>query len=160
MPSKAPSILEFSVYRLDPRPSSQRHLHFPGDLARVIHNDLAAQQIANQRWRCRRLPGLRRRGRGGSEHCRQLRPENGNRRNATRNRLRFSDDLLDACSPAGMRRRRQDVVPRSSFYSGSVPPRANASVPSCAPADGPAGMTDCGSRHAHTSNSCPTHAAA
>jgi hypothetical protein len=48
MPSKGPSILEYSVYRLDPRPSSQRHLHFPGDLARVIHNDLAAQQIAIQ----------------------------------------------------------------------------------------------------------------
>ena len=42
----------------------------------------------------------------------------------------------------------------------SVVPSANASVPSCTPADGPAGMADGGSGHADASNSCPTQAAA
>ena len=42
----------------------------------------------------------------------------------------------------------------------SVVPGANASVPSCTPADGPAGMADGGSGHADTCNSCPAQAAA
>jgi hypothetical protein len=47
----------------------------------------------------------------------------------------------------------------TSIGGVSVPPNANASMPSPTPADLSAGMADGGSGHADTSNSCPTRAA-